>query len=106
MSGVCLIFYSQWCKPSVLDLWTLFGLDSIKSALRNRTNYALERYNRHFNNLFPNAHPTLLLFANVLFDEGSGWIDLMRDKLDVSSVVEEYLSLILRIFQLTMSISN
>ena len=81
---------SQWCKPTVLKLWTLFGLEEAKMVLRNRTNCALECYNRHFNDLFPNAHPTLILFANVLFDEATSWIQLIRDRMDVSSIISEY----------------
>ena len=36
---------SQWCKPTVLKLWTLFGLEEAKMVLRNRTNCALKCYN-------------------------------------------------------------
>ena len=35
------------------------------------TNNALERYNRHFNKIVPNAHPNLAVFAHALQKEAT-----------------------------------
>eukprot|EP00957_Ditylum_brightwellii_P141001 10742170-Ditylum_brightwellii.AAC.1 len=39
--------------------------------LQNHTNNALERYNRHLNEIFPKAHPNLPAFVTVLKKESN-----------------------------------
>jgi hypothetical protein len=50
-----------------LDSWNICDADGdIKFV--NRTNNALERYNRHFNDLFPKK-PSLIEFVQILEEE-------------------------------------
>jgi len=45
----------------------------------NRTNNALERYNREMNNAFPTAHPTMLEFVTVIRSEALRMVQLYED---------------------------
>eukprot|EP00957_Ditylum_brightwellii_P154991 11797123-Ditylum_brightwellii.AAC.1 len=65
-------------KPGVLDILTIIPKNEIpkketrdKRDLRNRTNNALERYNRHLNYIFPTPHPNLPAFVTTLKAEST-----------------------------------
>ena len=58
-----------WLRPDILDMWNMPELEEEEFELANKTNNALERYNREFNNIFPSKHPNLLVFAPRLRTE-------------------------------------
>ena len=67
-------------------MWNLFGV--VADDLKNRTNCALERYNRHFNNIFPNKHPNITQFASAVYEEAERWVDILGDT-DLASILKE-----------------
>ena len=46
--------------------WNIHDEDDKYLDLANRTNNALERYNRSMNDKFPTPHPTLLVFVQTI----------------------------------------
>ena len=82
--------YSFWCKPMILDVWSLDGLSEIKVKLRDKTSCALERYNRSLNDRFPNRHPNLLDFASGIYDEAKNWVQFVRNSTTSSIVIKDY----------------
>jgi hypothetical protein len=65
---------AQWIrKRGMIQLWNLHEVaqcpDSGVYRLISRTNCALERYNRAFNNNFVHAHPSLSTFVEGLYEE-------------------------------------
>ena len=56
-------------RSDVVDVWNVSDLRDDGIDLANRTNNALERYNRHFNGIFPSKHPSLLCFVQCLREE-------------------------------------
>lgn len=50
-------------------VWSMSDLSKMEKFVANKTNNALERYNRHFNQVFPSKHPSLLCFAENLRKE-------------------------------------
>jgi hypothetical protein len=55
-------FNRTWLTQYKISDWNINGVMS----LNNRTNNALERYNRTLNNEFPNAHPSLVTFIQSI----------------------------------------
>ena len=51
-----------------LDSWNICEEDGTYKKIMNRTNNGLERYNRHYNELFANT-PSLLEFCEVMEEE-------------------------------------
>ncbi len=47
--------------------------------MANRTNNALKRYNRYFNNIVPQAHPNLVVFSAALLKEARHIVDRCDD---------------------------
>ena len=65
---------AQWIrKRGMIELWNLHEVaqcpESAAYRLISRTNCALERYNRSFNNNFVHAHPSLSTFVEGLYEE-------------------------------------
>lgn len=50
----------------MVEVWNVHGMDEADIELSNRTSNGLERYNRELNGSFPNAHPSLVVFADTL----------------------------------------
>ena len=60
-------FESFWCASAdFMETWNIIDKDKSHYDLQNRTNNALERYNRTMNELFPTPHPSLLLFVQTI----------------------------------------
>jgi len=57
-------FEKTWLGRYEIEDWNVSG--SKPEDIRNRTNNALERFNRTLNTDFPNAHPNLLNFAETI----------------------------------------
>ena len=53
----------------MMSTWNVIGNVSNNYELRNRTNNALENYNRCVNSLFPTAHPSLGHFVHKIEEE-------------------------------------
>ena len=53
----------------MIPVWNVHGLDDAETELRNRTSNGLERYNRHMAEIFPNSHPSLVVFVAKLKEE-------------------------------------
>ena len=56
-------------KKDIIDVWNMSDLLEDDIDLANKTNNALERYNRHFNGIFPSKHPSLPCFVQCLREE-------------------------------------
>ena len=65
----------------VVPIWNFSDItdDSSKAKLVNKTNNALERYNRHFNSLFGTDHPQLVAFVIILRDEADRIVQRLED---------------------------
>ena len=65
----------------VVPIWNFSDItdDSSKAKLVNKTNNALERYNRHFNSLFGTDHPQLVAFVIILHDEADRIVQRLED---------------------------
>ncbi|KII60792.1 hypothetical protein RF11_02653 [Thelohanellus kitauei] len=62
-----LYFQKTWLVRFPSKVWNTFDIS--KSDIMNRTNNALERYNRRMNDFFANAHPNLVSFPKIIRDE-------------------------------------
>jgi hypothetical protein len=62
-----------WIKEYDPELWNVCAMTSgghrVPDELVNRTNNALERYNRELNKAFPTAHPSMMDFVSVIRSE-------------------------------------
>ena len=64
-------FKKYWCSSDeFIKTWNICDSDEKYKELQNRTNNALERYNRTMNEKFPCPHPSLKLFVVTLEEEG------------------------------------
>ena len=65
----------------VAPIWNFSDItdDSSKAKLVNKTNNALERYNRHFNSLFGTDHPQLVAFVKNFCDEADRIVQRLED---------------------------
>jgi len=61
-----------------LDSWNICEEDGTYKKIMNRTNNGLERYNRHYNELFANT-PSLLEFCEVMEEESRRVARLLLD---------------------------
>ena len=61
------VYFSRQWLP-IVESWNICGENDEILECRNRTNNAVECYNRRFNDLFP-AKPSLLTFVKVLETE-------------------------------------
>ena len=61
-------FNHQWLKVVPVSSWNICEKDGEYVDFANRTNNALERYNRQFNSLFPKK-PSLIEFVQVVENE-------------------------------------
>ena len=60
-------FTKFWCSSmDFIETWNIIDRNEEYYDLQNRTNNALERYNRRLNDVFPTAHPSLLLFVQTI----------------------------------------
>ena len=66
-------------QEDMVNAWNVHGLDAGDIKIRNRTSNGLERYNRHFNGIFPYDHPNLVVFAAKLKDETDNQIQRIED---------------------------
>ncbi len=64
-----------------VPIWNFSDItdDCSKAKLVDKTNNALERYNRHFNSLFGTDHPQLVAFVVVLWDEADMIVQRLED---------------------------
>lgn len=72
-------------KEEFVEVWNVSHLDDDDIELKNRTNNALERYNRHFNGIVPRNHPNLMVFTQALRQEADRIVqrmDLVRRGLE------------------------
>lgn len=60
-------FETTWLKRFDPSKWNVHSIED--KDLANRTNNALERYNRRLNDNFPSPHPTIALFVEVIKKE-------------------------------------
>ena len=65
----------------VVPIWNLSDItdDSSKAKLVNKTDNALEPYNRHFNSLFGTDQPQLVAFVIILCDEADRIVQRLED---------------------------
>jgi hypothetical protein len=74
---------TQWFKKKgMISLWNLSDLISSSTGLHrliSRTNCAMERYNRTYNELFPRRHPNLCAFAAGTYLEAGRRVTWLRD---------------------------
>lgn len=74
---------AQWFKKKgMISLWNLSDLISSSTGLHrliSRTNCAMERYNRTYNELFPRRHPNLCAFADGTYREAGRRVTWLRD---------------------------
>ena len=61
-------FKRKWWTDVMIPIWNIHGVDEDYLYLKNRTNNALEWYNRRFNEIFPAAHQKLLLLIQLIED--------------------------------------
>lgn len=62
-----LYFERTWLSRFPPNVWNTFDIP--ESDFKNRTNNALERYNRRLNDFFVNAHPNICSFAEIIKSE-------------------------------------
>ena len=63
-------FRKEWCSSDeFIATWNICDEDEAYFDLANRTNNALERYNRRMNDLFSTPHPSLLEFVTTIEKE-------------------------------------
>ena len=58
-------FNDTWMKRYDFETWNISAIIENEEEIRNRTNNALESFNRRFNERFPVAHPNLHRFIAV-----------------------------------------
>ena len=64
-------FIKYWMSSeSFIKCWNIHSEDDSHLDLQNRTNNALERYNRTLNDKFSSPHPSLLQFVTTMEEEG------------------------------------
>jgi len=74
--------HRQWfVKDGMTKLWNLSEFISSDDRFRliSRTNCALERYNRTFNNLFSRRHPNIATFVACLDEETDGQVTRLEN---------------------------
>jgi len=90
-------FNRHWMSKDVIEMWNLhlviYDRDTgeLYEELRdiqNRTNNALERYNRHLKSLFSSPHPSILKFIEVLKKESTRIWDILCDRTHERDIVE------------------
>jgi hypothetical protein len=59
-------FEKTWCNEYDPNLWNYSGIENPEDTLINKTNNALERFNRRLNDAFPTAHPSMSQFVEVI----------------------------------------
>ena len=59
--------------------WNIHDKDEKYFDLANRTNIALERYNRSINDKFPTPHPSLLFFVQKIELESREQVDRCKN---------------------------
>ena len=59
--------------------WNIYSEDDSRLDLQNRTNNALERYNRTLNDKFSSPHPSLLQFVTTVEEEAQFQVRRLDD---------------------------
>ena len=59
--------------------WNIHGRDDTYKTLQNRTNNALECYNRYLKTLFKGSHPSLLVFIKTIEKEARHQVQKVED---------------------------
>ena len=59
-------FQEKYLIKKNIKCWNIHSDDDSHLDLQNRTNNALERYNRSFNDKFSSPHPSLLQFVTTI----------------------------------------
>ena len=76
-------FEKVWMKDYDPILWNISAMTAgglvVPDDMINRTNNALERYNREMNKAFPTAHPTMIEFVTVIRTEALRILKLYED---------------------------
>ena len=63
-------FMTYWCSSETfMSTWNVHSNTTESYDLRNRTNNALEKYNRRINGFYPYPHPSLALFVTKIEEE-------------------------------------
>jgi hypothetical protein len=69
-------FEKTWCNDYDPDLWNYSKINgNAEITLYNKTNNALERFNRHLNDAFPTAHPSMAQFVEVIKEISVDYVD-------------------------------
>jgi hypothetical protein len=75
-------FVNTWMRRYCPTFWNITGITArglnLQDTVINRTNNALERYNRTMNHRFPNAHPSMVDFVVALRSEGCHYVQHLR----------------------------
>ena len=66
-------------QDEMMNVWNVHGMDEGGVKLSNRTSNGLERYNRHFNGIYPNNHPNLVTFVSKLKEEVGGQVQRIEN---------------------------
>lgn len=66
-------------QDDMVAVWNVSSMVDSDIELSNRTSNGLERYNRHMKEIFPHAHPSLVVFASVLEKEVEEVIQRIED---------------------------
>lgn len=69
-------FTKVWLKTYDIKLW---NISENTNAVSQRTNNALERYNRSLHANFSTPHPTMLIFVTTIRDEANLYVALYED---------------------------
>ena len=73
-------FKKFWCSSDAfIKTWNICDSDEKYKNLQNRTNNALERYNRTMNEKFPCLHPSLKLFIVTLEEEARDQVTTLEN---------------------------
>ena len=74
-----IIFWEKYLIKKNIKCWNIHSDDDSHLDLQNRTNNALERYNRSFNDKFSSPHPSLLQFVTTIEEESRFQVRRLND---------------------------
>jgi hypothetical protein len=74
-------FEKVWMRDYDSNLWNISSIiaSGQLEELVNRTNNALERYNRHLHEHFSTPHPNMVFFATVIRQEANAYVTTVED---------------------------
>jgi hypothetical protein len=72
-------FKDNWLKRYDFDTWNLCTARSLNVDKKNRTNNALENFNRQLNSKFPTPHPNIFHFIDVIREISCKYVRLISE---------------------------